>query len=282
MVWTSVADIRRRHPNAQAFQCPSWNVLELPGFLKGSFPTFLSFWRSFIIFQQDFRHHQSWIDFFLERGHDMAILVLKMPFLGFELFDGLALGLPPIFFATRKAWNLEFQEILDGFRIILYLSILHIHWKPGRHGDDGSSALNFQAVIGACQNDQQHKVLCHLFPQLRRLCLGRWLRTDSERVVFKKGQKQFGDAKGFEAEQATWRVTVPTEMARVVYFGPKAQTCSKNVHTGKFSSVQSRVVFHFHKVLPSVLKDAWAQHFLLVSQVLEWKTSKQHKTSFSC
>ena len=35
------------------------------------------------------------------------------------------------------------------------------------------------------------------------------------------------DAKGFEAEQATWRVTVPTEMARVVNFGPKAQTCSK-------------------------------------------------------
>lgn len=153
----------------------------------------------------------------------------------------------------------------------LYLSIPRIHWKPGRHGDDGSSALNFQAVIGACQNDQQHKVLCHLFPQLRRLCLGRWLRTDSERVAFKKGRKQFGDAKGFEAEQATWRVTVPTEMARVVNFGPKAQTCSKNVHTGKFSSEHSRVVFHFHKVLPSVLKDTWAQHFFLVSQVPEWK-----------
>ena len=167
-----------------------------------------------------FSHHQSWIDFL--RGMTWPKVLDADS--GLELFDGLGLGLPPVCFATRKAWNWNFdQTTATGhyltaatmqyhtrrFWMVLKSSLpQHPHpLQTGRHGD-GSSALNFQAVIGACQNDQQHKVLCHLFPQLRRLCLGRWLRTDSERVCVQKGANAvWSDAEGFEHEQATWRVT---------------------------------------------------------------------------
>ena len=300
---------------AKAFQYSSWNVPELPDFWRDHSAR-ESFWRWFLWTISSSKWRLLWDNFLpfcmmrstterinwskpvnhgirLPQRFDGSSYFQPSPELdrlfwgrmtwpkvldadsGLELFDGLGLGLPPVCFATRKAWNWNFDQTTATGHY-LTAATMRYHTRRFWHGD-GSSALNFQAVIGACQNDQQHKVLCHIFPQLRRLCLGRWLRTDSERVCVQKGANDGKRSLEWcgrlwtwtSRMESYWQLLYRLKWLVSFFLGPKAKTCSKNVHTGKFSSEHSRGVFHLPKVLASVLKDFWAQHLFLVSQVPE-------------